>query len=111
MQTTYNGKEKTKGDGMREMICRHAKQMEYKLNLNEQAKGDSWKKMSIDWLLDKLNEELMEFRCQAIKDRPHIVNLALEAADVSNILMFIVENAHNKWAEESAEKVFGKDHS
>ena len=93
------------------MIKNHAERMEYKLDLNEQVKGDSWKKMPIGWLLDKLNEELTEFRCQAIKDRPHITNLALEAADVSNIIMFIVENARNKWAEESAEKVFGKDSS
>jgi NTP pyrophosphatase (non-canonical NTP hydrolase) len=93
---------------MEERIRHHAEIMQYKTDLNEKEKGDSWKGMTLDWLLGKLNEELKEFRAEAIRVRPNIIKVDMEAADVSNILSFIAENLRMQWATESAEKVFGK---
>ena len=95
--------------GMEERIRHHAEVMQYKTDLNEREKGDTWKNMTLGWLLDKLNEELREFRAEAVRVRPNIIKVDMEAADVSNILSFIAENLRMQWAKESAEKVFGKE--
>jgi len=94
---------------MEERIRHHAEIMQYKTDLNEKAKRDSWKGMTLDWLLDKLNVELGEFLVETTRVRPDIIKVDMEAADVSNILTLITENIRMEWAKATAEKVFGKE--
>ena len=80
---------------MREQVALFANAMEEMLKKND-FKG-TWENDTIQWLIDKLDEELNEFVVATVntENNPTKENkLALrnEAADAANIIMMIVDN-------------------
>lgn len=67
-------------------VAQFAEQMAKKLRENGH-KGD-WTEVIVPILMDRLEEELTEFK-EAIAEGQHITDVIKEAADVANFLMFI----------------------
>jgi hypothetical protein len=76
-------------------VQKFARIMEYKLRLNDYKGG--WKDCDSFFLFDKLNEEVEElerelFVDDSIDDPPYDpVNVSLEAADVGNVAMMLID--------------------
>jgi len=70
--------------------------MNNKLDENEEKKGNSWASCDLQFLLDKLDEEIQEF-----KDEPKPLAKAEELVDVANICMMLHHRYVEIWAEEA----------
>ena len=77
--------------------------MKLKLDLNQEEKGDSWTTLDIDFLENKLLEEIDEY----LDERRH-GRKSEELIDIANICMMLNHRHFDLWVEASAEKVFGK---
>jgi hypothetical protein len=67
------------------------------LDENEERKGNSWAYCDLQFLLDKLDEEIKEF-----KDEPKPLAKAEELADVANICMMLYHRYVDIWAEKAS---------
>lgn len=91
---------------MRKEIEEFAKNMEYKMALHDEERGDSWKKCSVEWLLTRLDEEVAELKERARKGAP---DTKMEGPDVGNIAMMVSEAMLRDWAEKVASKMTRAD--
>lgn len=66
------------------------------LEENEKQKGNSWASCDLQFLLDKLDEEIKEF-----KDESKPLAKAEELADVANICMMLYHRYVTIWAEKA----------
>lgn len=73
--------------GVRDEILQFAESMEYKLRKNDHKGGWIENQYSLEWLLDKLNEEVQELN-EAIKNET-VEDAVLETADVANFSLMI----------------------
>ena len=64
-----------------------ARFMESHLRAHDDTRGDSWKSESIDWLIERLEEELSELR--AARRRGNFDGIVDECADVANFAMMV----------------------
>jgi hypothetical protein len=71
------------------------------LEENEKKKGNSWASCDLQFLLDKLDEEINEF-----KEAKTPVKKANETADIANICMMLYNRYIEIWAEKAV-----KNHS
>lgn len=78
--------------------------MKLKLDLNQEKKGDSWTTCEIDFLENKLLEEIKEYL-----DEPRHGKKSQELGDIANVCMMLYHRHFNLWAEEAAERMFGSD--
>ena len=85
MQNTENGLETFVMD-MKVTLYRHQKE-----------KGDSWADCDLQFLLDKFEEEIKEF-----KDEVKPSKKAKELVDVANICMMLYHRYINIWAEQAS---------
>lgn len=79
--------------------------MKLKLDLNQEKKGDSWITCDIEFLEDKLGEELEEYL--KTKNDAQFYRSAQELVDVANICMMLHHRYIDVWAKQAAEKMFG----
>lgn len=84
-----------------------AEEMEYKMALKDEERGDSWKKMPMDFFLRRLDQEVAELR-NAIEEKG-FVEVTKEAADVANISMMIAWRAKEKWVNKAVATMFPED--
>lgn len=73
-------------DARRE-IAQFAEDMEAKLRAND-SRGDEWKYEDIEYLMDRLTEEVRELTA-AVYDIAPAESIAAEAADVANFAMMV----------------------
>jgi len=75
---------------LRPELAAFAEQMERALRRKDDARGDSWRDESYDWLLDRLAEEVDEL-AQEVMGRSKLCGrrIKAEAVDVANFAMFI----------------------
>lgn len=78
--------------------------MKLKLDLNQEEKGDSWATCDINFLENKLLEEIKEYLDEQRHGRK-----SEELADIANVCMMLYHRHFNLWAEQAAEKMFGKE--
>ena len=71
--------------------------MEVELYKHEKKKGNSWNDCDLQFLLDKLDEEIKEF-----KDETKPLAKAEEIVDVANICMMLYHRYLNIWGEKVA---------
>ena len=64
-----------------------ARYMEGALRAHDDARGDSWKRMPMGWLIERLEEELSELH--AAKRRSNFDGIVEECADIANFAMMI----------------------
>lgn len=69
-------------------------EMNNKLDENQEEKGDSWNDCDLQFLFDKLDEEIKEF-----KDEPKPLAKAHELVDVANICMMLYHRYIDIWAD------------
>jgi len=74
-----------------------AEQMELKLRENDDKGG--WKRCSIEFLLDRLQDEMMELDVSIQRGIPEL--LVAECADVANFCMMLADNRRLIAKEES----------
>ena len=72
-------------------------QMEVILNKHEKEKGNSWTTCDIQFLENKLKEELLEYQKE---DKP--LAKAEELVDVANMYMMLYNRYIDVWAEKTA---------
>lgn len=69
------------------------KRMEIVLYKHQRTKGDSWQDCDLQFLLDKLEEEIKEF-----KEETKPIRKADELIDIANICVFLHERYIWEWA-------------
>lgn len=79
---------------VRQSVARHALRMEQKLADNDRIFRGEWVAEHLSMLLNGLSDELQEF-LEAIEDED-VESAALEAADVSNYCMMLVDRLENR---------------
>lgn len=72
---------------LRPEVLAFAIAMERKLRMRDAARATSWKNAEIDYLLDRLNDEVAELH-GAVVDGAHVLG---EAADVANFAMMVAD--------------------
>lgn len=86
---------------LRPCVRRFAEEMELALQQHDHDRGDEWQEENIDWLLDRLKDELDELE-SAYLDATDDDNdfsstdfneVIMEASDVGNFAMMIAANA------------------
>jgi hypothetical protein len=77
-----------------EALNEFAKAMSRTLDENQEKKGDSWNDCDLQFLLNKLDEEIKEF-----KDELKPLAKAEELVDVANICMMLYHRYVDIWAE------------
>lgn len=84
-------------------VLEFAKLMQYKLDKNEfkdceimnlGSKGRTWHQCSIDWLLTRLYDELVELN-DAVNEKKSSDEVQKECADVANFAMMISDNLNS----------------
>jgi NTP pyrophosphatase (non-canonical NTP hydrolase) len=65
--------------------------MEMKLTTQDKARGDTWKYLSTEDAIRRLNNELCEF-IEVIKEGKSSEEVWMEAGDVANFVMFLASN-------------------
>jgi hypothetical protein len=85
---------------LRREIQDFAEEMEYKMALKDEERGDSWKRMAM---------EVLELK-KAIEEKG-FVEVTKEAADVANISMMIAWRAKEKWVDKAVATMFPEDNS
>ena len=83
---------------------RFVESMKLKLDLNQEEKGDSWIDCNINYLENKLLEEIGEYL-----DESRHGKKSQELVDIANMCMMLHHRHFNIWAEEAAEYMFGSD--
>ena len=75
---------------LRPELAAFAEQMERALRRKDDARRDSWRNESYDWLLQRLTEEVGELT-QELMDQsmPRARRIEAEAVDVANFALFI----------------------
>lgn len=73
--------------GLRPEVLAFAIAMERKLRTQDAASGQSWKDADIDYLLDRLADEVVELN-GAVVDGAHVLG---EAVDVANFAMMVAD--------------------
>ena len=76
---------------MRKEVMSFALTMEEKLCMHDEQRGPTgWKNEPVDYLLNRLSEEVAELR-KAIADGASLNTINLEAADVGNLAMMVAD--------------------
>lgn len=84
--------------GLRDFV----EQMELKLDLNQEEKGDSWVTCDITFLEGKLREEIAEY----YKEEGSMKSTR-ELVDIANICMMLYHRHFDIWAKRAGEAMFG----
>lgn len=85
-------------NGLKEFYCH----MKLVLDEHQDRKGDSWTADEVQWLEQRLEKEMEEFRRES-----NPLKKAQELVDVANFCMFIYHKYIDIWAE-AVGKIFDK---
>ena len=91
-------------NGIRKEINEFAQEMELKLAVHDEDRGDSWKQCSMKFFIDRMKEEIQELETAINSGRMNLIQK--EAADVANFAMMASWKAKDDWVNESVKRLF-----
>jgi hydrogenase maturation factor len=93
-------------NGIRKEINEFAQEMELKLAIHDEDRGESWKQCSMQFFVDRMKEEIQELETAIQTGR--MVLIQKEAADVANFAMMASWKAKDDWVNELVKRLFSR---